>query len=150
MVVQLVPATIRDGELSLWRRPAYFTIGQQPEALVDGNVRVDSEGVSLGGQKVLTYERLVERFARPDIGEIKAYPDRRGTFMGDSGALFAIGGAIAGMVAGGMLGHRQFAHYKALGATLGAGGGYIVGLSTGFAIMATGGAFREDVIYRAP
>jgi hypothetical protein len=49
-----------------------------------------------------------------------------------------------------MLGHRQFAHHKGLGAMLGASGGFVVGLGTGFAIMAAGGAFRERVIYSAP
>ncbi len=133
------------------RQPAYFAISQQPEVFVDGNVRVDPEGVFVGGQKATTLERLVERFATHEITEIRAYPGQAGsTFMGNFGGLFALGGAIAGIVGGGMLGHRQFAHHKALGATLGAAGGYVVGISTGFGIMAIGGAFREDVIYRAP
>jgi hypothetical protein len=49
-----------------------------------------------------------------------------------------------------MIGHHQFAHYKALGTILGAAGGYVVGVAAGFAIMAIGGARRADVIYRSP
>jgi hypothetical protein len=108
-------------------------------------VAVDEAGVT-----VLSVEGLVEKFARTEISEIRAYPDRAGTFMGDFGGLFAIGGALAGLIRGGMLGHRQFARHKGLGAFLGALGGYVVGLAAGIATMAIGGAFREDVIYRSP
>ena len=132
------------------RQPSYFAIGQQPEEFVDGNVRIGPEGLFISGQKVSTFEHLVERFSRSEIAEIRVDRASSGTFMGNFGGLIAIGTTIAEAIGGGMLGHRQFRRYKPLGAVIGAYGGLAAGVASGIGIMRLGGAFGKDVIYRAP
>ena len=111
-------------------------------------VEVDEGAITV--ERITPQTRLLERLARDEVSEIRAYAGQAGTFWGDFGALVPIGGALVGMIGGGMLAHRQFAHHKALGATLGAAGGYVVGVTAGFGIMKIGGGFRENVVYRAP
>jgi len=145
-----LPSDVRRVLSSLARRqPSYFAV-DRPQVFVDGNVRVDPDGLFVSGQKVSTFERLVERFARSEIAEVRVDRDSSGTFMGNFGGLIAIGTTIAGAIGGGMLGHRQFRRYKPLGATVGALGGLFAGVTAGVVILRLGGAFGQDVIYHAP
>ena len=133
---------------TLWHlatyEPAYLLEVSATE-FAHRDVRVRNGTVFQAGEKLIDLSRVIERFPRDDVKEIKRAPrSTTGQVLG------MIAGGLTGTIGGAMFGHREFEHHKAAGAFLVGTSGYFFGMALGRLAGSLIDPQPKAVLYRAP
>jgi len=124
--------------------PAYLLESGAKE-FAHRDVRVRSGAVFQAGEKLIDLSRVIERFPRDEVKEIKRAP-RRTTGQ----ALGMLAGGLTGAIAAGVFGYREFQHHKPAGALLVGFSGTFIGTGLGQLIGSLFDPQPKAPIYRAP
>jgi len=133
---------------TLWHLATYepaYLLEVSAKEFAHRDVRVRNGAVFQSGEKLIDLSRMIERFPRDDVKEIKRAPR---TSAGQ--ALGMIAGGLTGAIAGAMFGHREFKHYKPAGAILVGFSGTFFGTGLGQLIGSLFDPQPTALIYRAP
>ena len=135
---------------TLWHLATYepaYLLDVSAKEFAHRDVRVRNGAIFQAGDKLIDLSRMIERFPRDDVKEIKRAP--RSTAAQVYGM---IAGGIVGTIGLGMLGHREFEHHKGVGAILGVTTGFALGPGFGRLLgsLIDRNTESDDLIYRAP